>query len=372
MTGNGEQQEGQFQEVQVVRVTRNSSGTKDELRKGLKESSKKVQLQLPKYNAPNFSGIFKGKMLRILIWVMGGILGTALLTGAYAGFVYYKWTQMTYQISTASANGGGTESVGPLADQFKQTKTFLLLGMDTRKQTGSLNTDVIMIGKVDPVTKTATVVSVPRDTLLQPGKHRWKANGYYANYFVNDRATVQDKIKETFSDYLNTKIDFVTTIDFKAFEEIIDSLGGLEINVDQDMRYTDNADGTHIDLKQGLQKLDGKNTLDFVRYRKSNDGTKASNDIERNERQSQVFRQLMDRLKSISGVLHIGDILDAISKNMTTDIPSDQMLPLIREYITFSKENIKFVHLVGEWKSPYIYVGDEELKKAQDALKAEH
>ena len=106
------------------------------------------------------------------------------------------------------------------------------------------------------------------------------------------------------SEFFDVPIDYVVEIDFKAFEDIIDAFGGITVDVDMDMRYVDPTDGTNINLKKGRQLLDGKQALDFVRYRKSNDGTAESSDFERNMRQQQVISALVAKIKSIDGLPH--------------------------------------------------------------------
>ncbi len=292
------------------------------------------------------------------------LFSIVLLAGlSYAGYLYI-------QINNAIESVGTDAPVIPDQSAKKKPLTVLLLGTDTRAETGSLNTDVIMVASLNPETKSATVLSIPRDTQIKlSGVKTNKANAFYANFMAADKKTADAKTKDLFGRFLNIKIDYVTKIDFKGFEQVIDKLGGLTIDVDMDMCYRDHADGTNIKLKKGVQELNGEKTLDFVRYRKSNCGTAESNDMVRNERQQQVIDKTIGSLKSIEGVLKLGQVIEAMGNNMKTDIPSAQIKTFIGTYIGIDRDKINYIHLEGDWQSPYIILKNEDIKAAQTALK---
>jgi anionic cell wall polymer biosynthesis LytR-Cps2A-Psr (LCP) family protein len=137
------------------------------------------------------------------------------------------------------------------------------------------------------------------------------------------------------------------------------------------MRYVDHADGTNINLKKGEQTLTGQQALDFVRYRKSNDGTRQSSDFERNDRQSRVLGAILDKLKSLDGVARLGNVIAAVGGNMRTDIPEAQIQNLMKTYFGLSRDHVRFIALEGTWRSPYVYLDDAKLEEAKLALKEE-
>lgn len=313
----------------------------------------------PKRSAPK-----KRKSRRVLYGMMGVLLLACLLTVGYASYLYFfKMNDMLGKIGTDEAVPAGMSAKDkPLA--------LLLLGVDSRPETGSLNTDVIMIIGLNPDKKSAAVVSIPRDTYIKAsqGLKANKANAFYPNLMASSKSTAQQKIKAVFGSVLNVPIHYVMTVNFQGFKDVVDALGGVTVDVDMDMRYVDQADGTNINLKQGVQKLDGKKALDFVRYRKSNNGTAESSDLERNARQQLVVAEILEKLKSPTGLLKAGEMMDAVGSNVTTDMPSAQLKDMIRTYIGMSKDNIDYIHLEGEWKSPYVYVADADWQKARSAL----
>src|SRR5690606_15719091 len=117
----------------------------------------------------------------------------------------------------------------------------------------------------------------------------------------------------------------------------------------------------------------GEDALGYVRYRKSNCSprTKASDDFDRNRRQNEVLHALIDQAKSLDGVLGAGKVIQSVGKNMETDLESQQMKNIISAYWNISKENVAFMPVTGQWKSPYVYLNKDEFEQAKQALKDE-
>jgi polyisoprenyl-teichoic acid--peptidoglycan teichoic acid transferase len=305
-------------------------------------------------------------LLKVIIWIIVIIIIGILAAGGW-------YLNGLYQHVDQAINSMGTqEKVAPQQSAKIKPLTFLLLGKDTRKQTGSLNTDVIMVASLNPENDSATVVSIPRDTMIKLNGYRTnKANAYYANFYIADKASAMKETKELFGKYLDVTIDYTAIINFQGFVDVVDHLGPLSIDVDQNMCYRDHFDGTNIQLKQGLQSLNGDKTLDFVRYRHSNCNpeTPESSDIERNLRQKEVLNQLFDKMKSLNVLTKIGPMITSVGRNVETDIPSEQIKQLIQTYIGIDRDKIKYIHLQGTWQSPYIVLTSEELTEAKLALK---
>ncbi len=299
----------------------------------------------------------------------------AVLIGS--GYLIYLYMQLEGTLGEIS--GGDSASEIPKEERANQKPmVVLLLGLDTREATRSLNTDVIMAIAVNPKTKQATVLSVPRDLYMKPeGYKARKANAFYSL----SRSNGEDKpggpdglVKSMFGELLDVPIDYLTVINFKTFEDIIDALGGIEVDVDMNMCYIDNADGTNIRLKKGLQTLGGNDALGYVRYRHStskcgNERTAESSDLARNVRQQQVVAAMLDKLTSVGGILKLDEIFKAVGSNVHTDIPKSQLRMFLTTYATIKKSDVEFVSLEGQWRSPYIRVSDEHMEAAKQKLK---
>jgi polyisoprenyl-teichoic acid--peptidoglycan teichoic acid transferase len=316
------------------------------------------------------------------------LLGVIILALAcYVGYLLVVGDQNLNKISKPADAKGGVTIAKEERAQVKPI-ALTLLGLDTRSETGSMNTDVMMVAAFNPKTKTATVISIPRDSDLDvEGYKKHKANGYYAAFYMYGKkkenlegdavpAYARDETRLLLSKFFEIPIDYTAVLDFQGFVDVVDALGGVEVTVDKDMRYVDTVDDTNIDLKKGDQKLNGEQALGFVRYRKSNPGrgykqTAASSDFERNERQSQVLGAITDRLKSFSNVTKVDDILNAVGDNMRTDIPKAQIENIIATYFGINRSDIRFIPLTGTWKSPYVYLDEDKLLEAKKALAEE-
>lgn len=178
-----------------------------------------------------------------------------VLTGT--GYIYLKYERMIDQVSADS------DIEVPVLELAKSKPlSILLLGLDSRNNDGGLNTDVIMVATLNPERKTAVVVSIPRDTYLKvEGYRARKANSFYSVVHRLERESTNsenkliayDEIKKIFGQFLSIPIDYVMLVNFEGFEEIIDQLGGIDVDVEIDMRYVDPTDGTDINLKKGFQ-----------------------------------------------------------------------------------------------------------------------
>lgn len=317
----------------------------------------------------------KRRPRRFLMFMLSFLIIVIVALAAYAGYI---WKETNEALNDVALPAG---SAKPIASEDRaQVKplSMLLLGTDYRKETGSMNTDVVMVIAMNPNSNTATVVSVPRDTDPQmEGYRTQKINAFYAGFHrkapdgEDADAYARDQMREMMGKFFDISVDYAAVINFQGFVDVIDALGGVNVYVDQDMRYTDNADGTDINLKKGDQKLKGEDALGFVRYRKSNHGTAASSDFDRNDRQSRVLAAIIDKMKSFGGATKLGNVIGAVGDNMRTDIPRDQIVNMLKAYYDIDKESVRFIPLEGVWDSPYVYLNKDKLQEAKQALAEE-
>ncbi|MDO3409191.1 LCP family protein [Saccharibacillus sp. CPCC 101409] len=312
-------------------------------------------------------------------WTIFAIVLVLLIIGigAYLGWVYQK----SKAIGTAGE---------PAKSAASQPIAMALLGTDFRQETGTNLTDVVMVAAMNPDTDTATVVSIPRDSqILLDGYKVRKINAYYPHFLAEQKKGGEDakeEMKTMLGKYFNTPLDYVTVVNFNTLKDVVDALGGVEVDVDMDMCYKTQADNTNIDLKKGLQTLDGEEALGYARYRHTTntitmDGkdlcadnkTKESSDIERNKRQQQLIGSVLDKLKSFNAITKSGALIEAVADNTDTDIENKQVMNLARTYWNLPKENIKFMQVTGPWdrKTGFVYLKDDELAAAKQALQDE-
>lgn len=316
----------------------------------------------------------KRSVLKTLFLLFIGLL---LIVAAALAYVVFKTGDALEKIGVDN-----TTVVIPAGESVKEKPVaMVLMGLDSRSHGGGLNTDVIMVAAFNPTTKTATVVSIPRDSKIDVEDYKArKANAFYANFYsaaINEglekeaaRADAKQEVRTVMSRLFDIDIKYTALINFQGFVDVVDALGGVEVDVDMRMKYKDSVDGTNIDLQKGLQVLSGDKALDFVRYRQSNDGTNMSSDFDRNKRQSEVIGALTDTLKSLGGITKIGSLIDAVGSNLTMDMPSKEVQHMMTTYFGISRSDITFIALEGNWKSPYVYLNDDSLEAARAALEA--
>jgi LCP family protein required for cell wall assembly len=169
--------------------------------------------------------------------------------GMGIGLVSLLWPDTT--ISTASSDANTT---------IEDTKrvNILLLGIDARNGETISRSDTIILASIDPELKRVAMVSIPRDTKISGSSAGGMDKINAANVIGGPQLAVS-KVEEL----MGEKIDYYIEVDFKGFKQIIDTVGGVDINVDQKMYKPSEG----INLKPGQQRLDGDGALAFVRYR---------------------------------------------------------------------------------------------------------
>ena len=199
---------------------------------------------------------------------------------------------------------------------FSKPTTIMLMGVDERKDDVG-RSDTLMILNLSE--DKASLLTIPRDTMVYIERHGYqKINAAYA--YGGAKLS-----RETVEDFLGIDIDYYVTINKSRFAEVIDAMGGVDIYVERDMHYEDPWDddgGLYIDLKQGLQHLDGQTAIEFVRFRD------AEGDVGRVRRQQAFMRACADRLTEPSMLIKIPELLSVAVKAIDTDLSSGKMLAI--------------------------------------------
>ncbi len=198
----------------------------------------------------------------------------------------------------------------------------LLLGIDSRSERGleaeiqakSYRTDTMILATLDIKEKKARLISIPRDTKVKVKGNYNKINAAFVYGGI-------ELAKETVENFAGVEIDRTMLVDFKSLVKFVDLLGGVEIDVPVRM-YRPTED---IDLKPGLQVLNGHDALAYSRYRGTSGG-----DIDRAARQQEVIRALMNEIVSVKGVAMIPSLYKTMEENMVTDIPLKEIMTLAK------------------------------------------
>ncbi len=243
--------------------------------------------------------MFKNKKILIAVFLVALLLG-------YQAYDSYFSLPFTPKNPAVTQEG---EEAKPRFEKFN----VLILGVDGRKGVNS-RSDTIILASLDGETKTAQLLSVPRDTRVKI-KGAWdKINAAYAYGGV-------DLTKKTVSDFLGVKIDRYAVINFKSLIELVDLVGGIEIDVPVRMYVPDEG----IDLKPGKQHLNGEQVLAYSRFRGTKDG-----DIDRAKRQQEVIKLLAQKLLDTGNIRKIPELFAVVKDNVETDLTVKEMIALSR------------------------------------------
>lgn len=211
----------------------------------------------------------------------------------------------------------------------------LLLGTDQELGIKS-RTDSIIVASIDTKNKKVGLLSIPRDTLVNiPGYGENKINA------ANQLAGV-NLVKETLEKLTRVPIDHYILTNFTGFKEIVDALGGVEIDVEQDMKYHV-YDGM-IDLKKGQQRLDGDKALQYVRFRHDKLG-----DISRTQRQQKFLVALAKEMTRPKNLIKLPLLVPKLPKAVKTDLSVSQMISLARDAENYDSANITVQTLPGNF-----------------------
>jgi LCP family protein required for cell wall assembly len=196
-------------------------------------------------------------------------------------------------------------------------------------------TDVLMLMSYDMDNGAVNFLQVPRDTYVKMKKGR-KINSAYNRY---GREGLYQIIRNT----LGIDADRMILIDLKGFVEVVDAIGGVEIDVPKNLRYSDPYQNLKIDIKKGLQVLDGKQAEGFVRFRSDGMG-----DLGRIERQKLFLKAFAQKLFSITTVAKIPTLVDAIKENTKSDFSTEELLFFAKNAFSLKAENFQVFSIPGE------------------------
>jgi len=161
-------------------------------------------------------------------------------------------------------------------------------------------------------------------------------------------------------DFLGVPVDHYIKLKLKATVQIIDAVGGLTIDVEKDMKYDDNWGNLHIDLKKGLQHLDGVQAVGYSRFRHDPEGDRG-----RVRRQQQVLAALVKELKKPTNILKINQLARIAMENVESDLSYRQLLALAYVYKNFDRKHMGLGILNGgdENGGAYFMIPDENQKR---------
>lgn len=228
----------------------------------------------------------------------------------------------------------------PSQDRF----TILLVGKDYNRDKKGIaysknaRADTIMLMSVDLERREIGAVSIPRDTKVRaPDGRTGKINGTMSRGGI-------ELLSETIEEMFDVNIDYHVVIKPDAVKEIVDSLGGVEVETIDEMKYDDNWGGLHIDLPKGRFRIDGEQAIGFTRFREVNRyrmdargrliplrnvrPSLEEGDYRRMARQQQLIRAMVSEANRAGNLWRADDVIDTGFRQLETNFKRLQLMAL--------------------------------------------
>ncbi|AER66733.1 cell envelope-related transcriptional attenuator [Thermovirga lienii DSM 17291] len=221
-------------------------------------------------------------------------------------------------------------------DKKTGTVNVLIVGTDKVPGEKRNRSDTIAIASLDIDKKVIKVLTIPRDTRAQiPGKGWQKINHAYAYGGI-------ELLGKSIVNLLAIPIHYYVVVNYDSFPKLVDLIGGVDIYVSKHLKYHDRAGNLHIDIPKGMQHLDGKTALGYVRFR--ND---AYGDIGRIERQKKFYNAVFEKLKQPEILTKIPSLIKEGLRLIDTNISMSQALQLASYLKDIPRENVAIATLPG-------------------------
>ena len=261
----------------------------------------------------------RGKAIRR--GVIGGLVAVLLVAVGAAGLWFARIT------GNLSGNGfianSGVLNILQDSEVAREPFYTLLLGTDGRPGETSYRSDSIILARIDPVEKEATLISIPRDT-----KVTWKGSTMKINA-IHSYSEEQGGGPKGMVEAVNQlcfggeqKISHYAEVSFTSMEQLVDSIGGIDINA------TDGVDDPkHLDIKiePGQQHMDGKTALTYARARYQY----ADGDYTRMRHQRQVLGAIASKILNDLDPLQLPSLIDSVSQMVVTDMSVQDILAVV-------------------------------------------
>lgn len=234
-------------------------------------------------------------------------------------------------------------------------------------------TDTIMIAEYDPQEQQASILSIPRDTFI--GYDKTKATAWDKINAVYQ--TGAENILKEINELTGLDIKYYLKVDTEAFKALVDAIGGVTFDVPIDMKYDSNSQKLHIDLKAGVQTLDGDKAEQVVRFRHNNDGTTypieyGMEDEGRMKTQRAFLTALAKQTLKVENIFKINEFIDIANQYVETNLDFNTIKDYVPYIVEFDMNNLKTGQVPGESEltnGVWVYVANEiELQKMIDDL----
>lgn len=232
-------------------------------------------------------------------------------------------------------------------ERNQEQVNFLVLGKDR----WAYNTDVMIIASYNVTDGAISLMQIPRDTYIDIGRGNYKANSLLASFYneayknkeADPQAVALKNLEEALEQVLCITIDYYVMMDLNGFVNIVDALGGVEVDVPYRMKYSDPYQNLYIDLQPGLQTLNGNKAEQFIRFR----ADYVEGDIGRVDAQKIFISACITKVKSSFNVSTIAAIAEQVMQYVKTDIPLQDLVYYAKKALSVDLDKMTMLTLPG-------------------------
>ncbi len=231
---------------------------------------------------------------------------------------------------------------------FKRTY-FLILGIDSVNYT--VHSDTILLMSYSPKNRILDIISIPRDSYINIPEIKFrKLTDIYAYFYTKEKnkLTAAKCLSQVMQNNIfssqtgKIEIHYFVIVDYQAFKKLVDIIGKIKVYVEEPMHYDDHAGQLHIHFEPGEYFMNGKQLLEYVRYRSK------SGDIPRTIRQQQVIKEIFVKMFTFTNILKMPLIIKEFSNCVDTNINLWEIFNILLEFRKLSVNNLRFSYLQGK------------------------
>ncbi|MFS0575576.1 LCP family protein [Sporosarcina sp. 179-K 3D1 HS] len=285
-------------------------------------------------------------------------LSTFFVVAAYAASLQKKAVDAADRAYEAIPDRPKPEAREVAVEPAHDNVSILLIGVDDseeRAQGDNSRSDALLVATLNPTEKSVKLLSIPRDSYVYIPEIKKQDKITHAHAYGGTKAAI-----DTVEEMLDIPIDYYVKMNFNAFIEVVDALGGIEVEVPYNRLEKDENDKNAIQLVKGVHRLDGRHALALARTRKQD------SDLLRGQRQQMIIQAMIKEATSVKSITKYGDVIDALGDNMKTDMTLKEMMSFL-EYAKGGIPDVENVNIEGydDW-TPYGYYFKFDEKSLED------
>lgn len=256
---------------------------------------------------------------RFMKFTMIAVLSLLIVAGAVIGYMVFQVQSATSSSQEALDRGDMSDLRDEAVNPGNDPVSILFLGLDSREDDLSGRTDAMILATFNPNDDSVKMVNIPRDSYVDIPDQGTRDKINHAHAFGGVTYTIN-----TVEQLLDVPVDYVVSLNFTAFIEIVDTIGGVEVDVPMPISDTDNATYGSIQIEEGLQTLNGEEALAYTRMRKQD----PRGDLGRGDRQKDVIEAIIQQSANFNTITRFNSLVDSMERNLSTNLSFGNMVSM--------------------------------------------